>query len=662
MSPDGSGSDYSSWAGRHYHWQSMASFLAAEGWQEGVHTIGGDALPLDIALLNADLLTENVRVLPVFFSGAVTAREEKRPPFFSGQGIAGTLRTPALCIADPSIAMAPDLALAWYAGNHLQATQQRLHALLRGVGERLGVELLLIGGSGGGFAALQAGLRLGKAASVLVWNPQTDLLGYSRSAVDHYLKTCWPSHAAAEGDGNGSSYLLSQGIEHDIVPAFRQGLRPRRVVYLQNMGDILHSHRHAGALLPVLDTRRIGRNGFLASDASTLIWMAAWNGGHEPIPKPLLTQLLALLLDPSADVEKVMQVLEPSGGPEQPKALSFAHDAAIAVIETSAKQHGDEIVVRARLTGTQENSVEPLLAFYLTRGEQRLQSRWYQKANEVRFSTDSSECGTHVITFALDSFGVKRSAKVRIEEAEEIAKATGQRVFIYGSCVTRDAFEPIPSGFDLSGYVARSSVLSAMDERAVPSLISEALEKIESRFQRQMVFNDLTGSLGHLLATKTFDVLLWDLIDERFDVIWVNDRPVTVSPELIRGVGDIDRTSRLEMSHPARMALWRSAVKKFLREVAPTRVVLNKAFWAMEDEAGQPLPDQTTASRANRTLAEMYRYIEENFDVTPIDYPKHLLRADPNHRWGVAPFHFVPGFYEHTLAELGRILNGVRNG
>jgi hypothetical protein len=430
------------------------------------------------------------------------------------------------------------------------------------------------------------------------------------------------------------------------------------------MGDTLHSHRHAGALLPVLDTRRIGRNGFLASDASTLIWMAAWNGGHEPIPKPLLVQLLGMLLDPSADAEQVMRVLEPLGGPEQPRALSFAHDAAAAVIETRAEQHGDETIVRARLVGLPEDAVEPLLAFYLSRGEQRLQSRWYQKTSEARFFSDSSGRGTHVVTFAMDSFGVKRSARVRIEEAasEEVARApTAQRVFIYGSCVTRDAFDPVPSGFNLSAYVARSSVLSAMDRRAVPSLLSCGLEKIGSPFQRRMVQYDLSGDLRRLLAKKPFDVLLWDLIDERFDVIWVNDRPVTVSPALIGCVTDLDTSSALRTAHPARMALWRIAAQSFVRTVQSTRLVLNKVFWATMDITGTYLPEQDQIARANRTLSEMYDYIE-SLGVAAIQYPCHLLRADPGHRWGVSPFHFVPDFYEHTLAELSRIINGPRNG
>ena len=70
------------------------------------------------------------------------------------------------------------------------------------------------------------------------------------------------------------------------------------------------------------------------------------------------------------------------------------------------------------------------------------------------------------------------------------------KILIFGSCVTRDAFEYIDKNrFSLVGYFARSSLGSAYTGKEVKSL---NLDSISSSFQRSVVEADLYKNLNHL--------------------------------------------------------------------------------------------------------------------------------------------------------------------
>lgn len=107
------------------------------------------------------------------------------------------------------------------------------------------------------------------------------------------------------------------------------------------------------------------------------------------------------------------------------------------------------------------------------------------------------------------------------------------RVAIFGSCVSRDIFSIVDDCRDLvlAGYYARCSLASLA---ANPWVDAAVLQSIESPFQRKMVRADMDKSFIRFLGDAKFDVLLFDFIDERFNLQRMkNGALVTLSNEYL---------------------------------------------------------------------------------------------------------------------------------
>lgn len=408
--------DYARWAGARREWSSIGSFVAADP-TDGVHSIGSHALPLDLLLVNAAKIGDaRERVLPVFLSGAVSARNGSDGPFFSGRAMAEAAGMPALCIADPTLAVHGDLGLAWYAGSQWQATQQVLGDLLEAIADAWQVEPLLIGGSGAGFAALQLGARLGARASVLVWNAQTDLLRYYRPAVLDYLRAAfpradgWPDAGALE---TAAAHLARHGVTSAVVPDYAAGARPRRLLFLQNASDEFHLLNHAGPLLTTLDLD--ARHAVYASGAGDLLfWFGDWGSGHEPVPKPFLASLIERMRDPAWRPADLAALPSASGLAATMPPLSFRHAAREAVLQLDVVRDAGRLVATAALEGVPPGAPMPRFAFYWMAGRERIAQRWYGPDASAIFPLPGAQPPSQVVVFARDSFGTVLRAAARI--------------------------------------------------------------------------------------------------------------------------------------------------------------------------------------------------------------------------------------------------------
>lgn len=652
--------DYSPWAGCRTEWASAGEFLIANGGDcDGLHSILAGRLPIDLLWVNRSrLLSDSQKVLPVFFSGAVTARQGKPGPFFSGRGIAQKLDIAALCIADPSLALDSSLELAWYAGSSLQATQSVVSALLSGIAERLGVELLMIGGSGGGFAALLYAGAVGGRASALVWNPQTDLLGYYRPAVRQYLRTCVPGLDWNDDDTfvQARQALSRAGIEPSIAASHAAGNRPRRLLCLQNTGDGFHIRHHVGALISRLDVREMGRGRYCDRALTMQFVFKQWGKGHDPLPKSMLTHLLRQMLDPHAlpalpdgELNNVEE-----GSPRQP--LSFRHVATHPRVVVNASATDGRLDIQASLIGKPANTLSPDYAFYVFAGKERTHVQWYQKSVDVSLEFAPDRVPTHVSAFAMDSFGQKISASAQIITMPVRSSSAAREVFILGSCVSRDAFAHIKTDLAMVGYAARTSLASAFHPTPAPAQTLRGLEALESQWQRRMVQMDLTRRLPALLIATQADTILLDLIDERFSLLVLDGVPLTASSEFLRTGFPVKEGRLLGHASNERMRLWKQGIDRFLDTVGPRRVIINRVFWASSTEDGILLDDQERIASHNAALQRMYDHLAQLYPFPAIDYPSELLVADSGHRWGLSPFHYVGRMYAHTMVQLQRLI------
>lgn len=243
-------------------------------------------------------------------------------------------------------------------------------------------------------------------------------------------------------------------------------------------------------------------------------------------------------------------------------------------------------------------------------------------------------------------------------------------VGIWGSCVTRDTFE-IGGSFDGPlAYHARSSWVSQATSAHEQPPVSTPTGV---GFADRMVREDLEKSVLAQLATKNPDIVVIDLIDERFDLVSVggayysmNDyyERLELEPSMREASDDV-----LAFRDDARDEAFEEAVRElvpqWLEALPQARFVLHLA-WYTARSADPERPFYASAPTAvawcNERLAHHYRCLIEAFGgrlhVVEADRER-LLVADPEHKWGLAHYHYVPGYYAEVLTQILEVRVGA---
>lgn len=235
------------------------------------------------------------------------------------------------------------------------------------------------------------------------------------------------------------------------------------------------------------------------------------------------------------------------------------------------------------------------------------------------------------------------------------------RVFIWGSCVSRDTFEYFsPEDFELVAYVARQSAVSAYTRPV--SMIDPP--RFDSPFQSRMVTADFASSLlNEINATaSTIDLLMVDLTDERLGLYLLPDGTViTRSVELIQSGAERDLpvgTTHIPFGTEQHLAYWTRAIEViggFISKAMPrTGTVLLDIPWATYTDSGQKSPDSfgISAAAANRLMRPYVQAAEEALGALVITLPSDAVRSSPNHPWGDAPFHYAEDVYLGIVRQL----------
>ena len=230
-------------------------------------------------------------------------------------------------------------------------------------------------------------------------------------------------------------------------------------------------------------------------------------------------------------------------------------------------------------------------------------------------------------------------------------------VLIHGSCVTRDAFAlPGAPDFRLVDYYARSSLASAFADHGLTGVDTST---IPSAFQRRMVERDLGKHFWRDLAGLQADVIVVDLVDERYGLL-VDDRSGvgTRSSELLRAGGISPDLHRVLPGSIDFLLAWEAGRRRFMAEARAAgladRIVVHQARWAERCADGTSFDYQASAE-ANHLLEDMYGRMRK--DLAPHQFvrvPAHLVVGDPDHRWGRSPVHYVEEYYRTFLDLLDR--------
>lgn len=254
-------------------YSSVTDFINTTAVRAGISTIYDGGLPIDLLIKPG-----NSDTTLFFFHGAIDRHFTL--PVLSGLGISGGLEANRVFISDPSLALDKRLLLAWYAGNQQQPDlQQSLLAIFKKIISSLqSNRSVFFGGSGGGFASLFFASHFQNSLA-LVFNPQTNIAKYSKGAVQDYARKAFAVEAAAHDQ------VLSQlpsEIVWDLCEVYRSA-KDTTIAYMQNLNDETHVQAH---LLPFSQT--------IHADNHLLLLKEAWEDGHSPPPKNLLTRTLNL--------------------------------------------------------------------------------------------------------------------------------------------------------------------------------------------------------------------------------------------------------------------------------------------------------------------------------------------------------------------------------
>ncbi len=229
------------------------------------------------------------------------------------------------------------------------------------------------------------------------------------------------------------------------------------------------------------------------------------------------------------------------------------------------------------------------------------------------------------------------------------------RLSILGSCVSRDVISLADDGvITLDMYIARSSLASMF---AKPPFEDTFSMKLASPFQRRVVEVDLTKAAARLIRQIDSDVILMDLIDERFDLLEVFDGArCTLSTELLStGVSDVISGKRIRSGISPYMLRWRQGWEIFISILkernALSRLLINKVYWQRKSDDGRPF-DAAQVEAANQTLRSMYSVMKKSLAPEQfIDYAG-ALSCPSKHKWQASPFHFSDDNMKFALEQL----------
>lgn len=236
---------------------------------------------------------------------------------------------------------------------------------------------------------------------------------------------------------------------------------------------------------------------------------------------------------------------------------------------------------------------------------------------------------------------------------------------ILGSCVTRDIFNLIKEDeVTLKKYVARSSIISVMSPAADPkNLLSSSLP---SAFQQRMVEADIQSTfLDTLTDVDSDEVLIIDLIDERFDVLYLpsSDSFITLSTEIMStGFVPEDHGTIVKSGSEVHRFLWERAWNLFVKKAKElnilSKIYLNRVFWGKKLDTGELIPgtSENYTNKNNEYIRWMYSVVEKSLPQQNIvDVPEEYFTSTLAHRWGPSPFHYTDRYYEFMANKLKEI-------
>jgi len=423
--------NYENWKLERFQYPDDCFSAAAPAPVDGIHSFHTSNTDLTLDFLAKGFYDEDRKsqCFLVVFSGAISeqTRASASAPFFSGAGLAGNTRLPLLSISDPTLALDSGLTLGWYAGN--AQTTDLLSIIAKNidrVASCTGLQPVLIGGSGGGYAAINIAARLDCAATAIVWNPQTSIGRYYAQAGRRYIEAAYPEIAIPPGSTNSQKEFqefLDQAVDttrHHLPSAESIDSR-HKIIFLQNRSDVFHMSKHAGPWLNTTKFQSVDRNAFQNSKGNILLFIGDWGQGHAPAP----ASFVAALIPPVNAGMTLLQIASQHLSNSQYSAAKAFHWLAVrppTLKDFTFRQRVDGVDIHLDVSVSTNLGAESDFEYacYLYDGPQRIAHNWYRPSPNMTFK-DISSCGPLTAKLYLrDQLGAIKAVSKSLQKNSDI--------------------------------------------------------------------------------------------------------------------------------------------------------------------------------------------------------------------------------------------------
>ncbi len=250
---------------------------------------------------------------------------------------------------------------------------------------------------------------------------------------------------------------------------------------------------------------------------------------------------------------------------------------------------------------------------------------------------------------------------VTLDGSESALTEIPVRVAILGSCVTAEAFLLDVRPLIEVSYHSRTSFISLNS----PPLALQRDELCwQSNYARKHILADFNKTVLPAIYDSKPDVMVFDFVDERFDLFRSGESYITRSDGLVGSgfPGGLRHVFERIPRHSVEATdLWQEAAVKVTAEIRrrlpAIRFILHRAWWAEEFMDGsQVVPfspnERRESAKMNEQLAGYYSYFESNVpDVLPVEV-LGTRRALAQHHYGLAPYHYESAYYAELAAQI----------
>jgi hypothetical protein len=266
---------------------------SVEALAEALRPDEAQRLDLVVDALTYSLVTGPRRPGPLFLllRGAEPDRGVVPLPRFSRYSWREDFPGTVVCIADPTLHLDDKLMLGWYFGSADHDVVAHLCRITEALCARLDLTIadaVFYGSSGGGFAAMQCAARLGRGATAVAVNPQTDVLRFPIAAtVDAFLAACCGGLGREEASRRFGA-RLSLTLAWQRHPAAEA-----RCVIVQNTSDRAHYRDHYGPFAKAWGVQDNGRS----ADGRMASITYAHPSGHAAEPREMVPRIVQTALE-----------------------------------------------------------------------------------------------------------------------------------------------------------------------------------------------------------------------------------------------------------------------------------------------------------------------------------------------------------------------------